>query len=135
MRVPSTLLVVGIAALAIALLPLPYGYYTLLKVVMCGLFSYLAYLSWQSGGQELTWVCGVIVAIYNPFVPIHLGREVWVLVNIATMGVLATFGVDSHRSSSKYGYSRLSADYYIRITFVTYLSLGQLYVEVLNYNL
>ena len=89
MRVPSTLLLVGIAALAIALLPLPYVYYTLLRVVMCGLFSYLAYLSWQSGGQELTWVCGVIAAIYNPFVPLHLGREVWVLVNIAAMGVLA----------------------------------------------
>ena len=96
MRVPSNLLAVGIAALAIALLPLPYGYYMLLRVVMCGLFSYLAYLSWQSGGQELTWACGVIAAIYNPFVPLHLGREVWVLINIATIGMLAYLKLGKH---------------------------------------
>ena len=96
MKVPSNLLVVGIAALAIALLPLPYGYYMLLRVVMCGLFSYLAYLSWRSGGQESTWLFGFFAAIYNPFVPLHLGREVWVLVNIATIGLLAYLRLGKH---------------------------------------
>ena len=98
MRVSSNLLVVGIAALAIALLPLPYGYYMLLRVVMCGLFSYLAYVSWQSGEQEFTWVLGITAAIYNPFIPLHLGREIWVLVNIATIGLLGYVKVTKQAS-------------------------------------
>jgi hypothetical protein len=95
-KVSHNLFVFGVAALALALLPLPYGYYLLLRVVMCGLFSYLAYLSWQSRGQGLTWVCGAIAVTYNPFVPLHLGREVWVLVNIATIGVLAYLRLGKH---------------------------------------
>lgn len=75
-------------ALGLALLPLPYAYYMLLRVGMCGVFAYLAYTASQSNEQGLAWALGITAAIYNPFVPLHLGREVWSIINLATIGVL-----------------------------------------------
>lgn len=75
-------------ALGVALLPLPYAYYMLLRVGMCGVFAYLAYTASQSNEQGLAWVLGITAAIYNPFAPLHLGREVWTVVNLATIALL-----------------------------------------------
>lgn len=88
MRLNSTLLFGSIAALTLALLPLPYAYYMLLRVGMCGVFAYLAYSAWASNKEGLAWVLGITAAVYNPFAPLHLGREVWTIVNLATIGLL-----------------------------------------------
>ena len=80
--------------LGLALLPLPYSYYILLRLGMCGVFAYLAYTASQSNEQGLAWVLGITAVIYNPFAPLHLGREVWTVINLATIGLL--FYVRSH---------------------------------------
>ena len=78
----------SMVALGLALLPLPYAYYMLLRVGMCGVFAYLAYTASQSNEQSLTWVLGITALIYNPFAPLHLGREVWTVINLVTIGLL-----------------------------------------------
>jgi hypothetical protein len=88
MKTNSNLLVAAIVALGIALLPLPYAYYMLLRVVMCGYLAFLAYTVWEAKLQGLGWTLGVAAVVYNPIEPLHLGREVWLLVNIATIGLL-----------------------------------------------
>ena len=75
-------------ALGLALLPLPYAYYMLLRLGMCGVFAYLAFTAHQLNEQGLAWVLGITAVIYNPFAPLHLGREVWTMVNLATIGLL-----------------------------------------------
>ena len=52
---------------------------------MCGLFSYLAYVWWHKGEKDFAWVLGGAAVVYNPLVPLHLGREAWVLVNIVRL--------------------------------------------------
>ena len=74
--------------LLIALLPSnPYGYYVFLRWVCCAVFAYLAVQAYQQKRQGWVWVLGVTAALYNPIVPAHLGREVWTLVNLATIVV------------------------------------------------
>ena len=63
----------------------PYGYYILLRVVCCIAFAYLAV---QAVGQDKhgwAWMLGAIAVIYNPIISIHLTREIWSVVNIATI--------------------------------------------------
>lgn len=88
MTIKKEIVFASIGALLLALLPLPYAYYMLLRVGMCGVFAYFAFLSYQSKEEGLTWVLGITAAVYNPFVPLHLGREVWSIINLGTIGLL-----------------------------------------------
>tara|TARA_B100001057_G_scaffold429013_1_gene454863 strand:- start:34 stop:345 length:312 start_codon:yes stop_codon:yes gene_type:complete len=88
LKTDQRILVVSTVALGVALLPLPYAYYMLLRVGICGVFAYLAYTASQSNKQGLAWVLGITAVIYNPFAPLHLGREVWTMINLATIGLL-----------------------------------------------
>lgn len=79
--------VVTIAAVAVAigLLPLPYGYYMLLRLFLCGVSLY--FLTRPSGVRETEkWVLVGLVVLYNPLVPIELGSKLlWSLIHIATV--------------------------------------------------
>lgn len=55
---------------------------------MCGYLAFLAYTAWQSKLQGLGWTLGAAAVVYNPIEPLHLVREVWFLINIATIGLL-----------------------------------------------
>ena len=65
--------------LTLALLPLPYGYYTVLRIVITLSATLLAYKDYQLENKASVWGVGfVIIAIlFNPLIPIHLSRFVW----------------------------------------------------------
>lgn len=65
----------------------PYGYYVLLRFVCCAVFAYLALQAQVQQKSGWVWVLGVTAAIYNPFIRIPLGRDIWSVVNIVTVGV------------------------------------------------
>lgn len=86
---PPVAQVVGIAMLAWALAPFnPYGYYVFLRIVVCGVFACLAVKAYQLGKPWWMWGLTVLAALYNPIIRIHLDRELWSAVNLATIGVL-----------------------------------------------
>jgi hypothetical protein len=65
---------------------LPYGFFTMLRFVVC--LSSL-YVAWQAYGQnKIYWAIslGFIGILFNPFIPIHLDREIWVYLD-AIVGV------------------------------------------------
>lgn len=76
----------GLAGLLLlALLPWPYGYYVFLRWVVCGAalltaWDILRYRSASIGG----WLMIGCAVLYNPLVPVHLKREVWMVVNVVT---------------------------------------------------
>lgn len=74
----------------IALLPLPYGYYQLLRLVVTGASCFLAYGLWATGGRASPVILGLIAAIYNPVFPIYFVRSIWFWINI---GSAILFGV------------------------------------------
>ncbi|MBM2813471.1 MAG: hypothetical protein HW421_233 [Ignavibacteria bacterium] len=74
--------------IALAFLKLPYGYYTLLKFItsIVLVFGLILYLS----SKKIYWVAifGLFALIYNPVFPLHLGRDIWEIINILTIAVI-----------------------------------------------
>lgn len=86
---PRPLIAVMIVMLGIALLPIRwYGYYILLKLVVCGGCVFLAANAYDDGRKHLVWFLGGLAVLYNPIIRFPLGRELWIAVNILTIIVL-----------------------------------------------
>lgn len=61
----------------------PYGYFQLLRWAVAGTAIYSGYLSYGLGKKEWLWVMAVVAVLFNPIAPIHLDKEVWVVVDVA----------------------------------------------------
>ena len=76
-----------IIVLAIGILPLPIGYYTLSRLVVCACAIYFAH-SFYKGKKENAslWLFGFIAVLYNPIIPVYLYEKfIWVIVNLITI--------------------------------------------------
>lgn len=90
--------ILAMALLLWALVPYnPYGYYSVMRWIVCATFIYLAVKSHEQQQQTWVWAWGVVAGIYNPIFPVHATREFWSLVNIATIALVA-FGAFKTRS-------------------------------------
>lgn len=90
--VPITMLFIGLG-------DLPYGYYTLLRILVC---ASTAYLAWQHYNYcaELTWwtlLLGFIAVLFNPIIPIHLEREIWAPIDVISAAVLIVHMIKSQK--------------------------------------
>ena len=65
-----------------------YGIYTLIRFVCCAAFVRLSWSASRVNHMGWVWVWGTLAAAYNPFVPLNLGRDVWVWVNWGTIAVI-----------------------------------------------
>jgi hypothetical protein len=86
---PPIAQIVGVAMLAWALVPAnPYGYYILLRIVLCGIFVFLAVKAHEQ--KQVGWVCVLTIAavVYNPIFRVHLNRVIWTVVNLVTIVLL-----------------------------------------------
>jgi len=79
------LITIAAIAVGIGLLPLPNGYYMLLRLFLCGVSLY--FLTRPRGVRDAEkWVLTGLVVLYNPIVPIEFGSKLlWNIVNIATV--------------------------------------------------
>ena len=74
-----------VVAMAIGILPVSYGYYTLSRLVVCGCSVYFAYRLYRKNQTSFVWVFGFLAVLYNPIIPVHLyQKEIWVVVNAIT---------------------------------------------------
>ena len=72
----------------IALAPMPYGYYMFLKIVVTACAGITAYLDYQAGNRgALVWGCAGIAILFNPIIPVHLVKEIWMFFNICVAGL------------------------------------------------
>ena len=78
-NLPAAVWLVPAVALLVALAPLPYGYYTLMRIVVCGAAAFIAYSTFSKEGSVSLWVLvmGGLAILFNPLIPIHLSRELW----------------------------------------------------------
>jgi len=81
--IPAVMLVVASA-------PLPYSYYTLLRIVVCGTAAYLAWKQYEQDGRIAAWtaVLGVLAALFNPLIPVYLSREIWFFIDLGSAALL-----------------------------------------------
>ena len=77
--------ILPIIVMALGVLPMPYGYYTLLRLVVCGCSLYFAYNLYETKDIAFVWVFGFIAVLYNPIIPVYLyEKEIWIVVNLIT---------------------------------------------------
>ncbi|MCA3269668.1 MAG: hypothetical protein LW855_05615 [Alphaproteobacteria bacterium] len=78
--------------LLIAAAPLPYGFYTFLKITVCGFSAVLSYKNFNATDNNSIWAFFFlfIAILFNPFVAIHMPKEIWVVVDII-LGLLFLF--------------------------------------------
>ncbi len=69
--------VIAAVMLLLALVPWPYGYYQLLRFVVCGTAGYVAFVAYNWKKIWAIWLFGFIAVLFNPLIPIHFSREVW----------------------------------------------------------
>ena len=85
---PKGLIYAVAAMLVLALAPLPYAYYQILRFVVCGTFAYLAYMAVQKEHHGHTAIFSVLAVLFNPIVPIHLDRTLWAFIDVGSAGLL-----------------------------------------------
>jgi hypothetical protein len=78
---PATLLVM-------AIFPLPYGYYTFLRIVVTLAAGAAAVVSYRAAGriQGITVLAVIIAIAFNPIVPVFLTRELWLPIDLLAAG-------------------------------------------------
>lgn len=55
----------------------PYGYYQLLRLVVCGVGAFIAFMAYSWQEMWAVWLFGFIALLFNPLIPIHLSRGLW----------------------------------------------------------
>ena len=65
----------------------PYGYFMLLRVVICASSGYMAYVGFNKGKDVWIWIFVVIAILFNPILPIHLGKDIWAIVDVIVAGI------------------------------------------------
>lgn len=59
-----------------------YGYYTILRFVVTGVAAYSAHISVSLKNKIWIWSFGIITILFNPFVPIHLDKDTWAVIDV-----------------------------------------------------
>ena len=68
-------------AMLICLLPMPYGYYQMVRLGSALGFSYLAY-NLKSEKGNMLWVYIGLAVLFQPIIKISLGRTLWNIVDL-----------------------------------------------------
>ena len=98
-------LVVAAAVLFLALFDgWEYGFFTMLRFVVFATTAYVAWMAYGGQKEKWVWVFGFVAVLFNPFFPVHLDRETWVVIDfIVGMFLLATtffFKFDTEKGRS-----------------------------------
>lgn len=85
---PRALIYVTIAMLLIGILKLPYSYYILLRIVVCGVLVGASYLTYHQKCEHMPWLFGILAVLFNPFFRMPLAKEWWMVINIGVAVLL-----------------------------------------------
>lgn len=62
---------------------LPYGFFTLLRFVVCSVGIYIAYKIYEDNKESLwVWAFAGMAILFNPIIPIYLQRETWIVIDL-----------------------------------------------------
>lgn len=73
----SALLAAALMCVGAMLPGLPYSYFMLLRVVMCGVMLLTAWSAFERQSSGIGWACVGVAILFNPVLKVHLTREGW----------------------------------------------------------
>jgi len=83
------LVIISTIMLLLAIPPLwPYGYYLLLRIMVCVTAVALSLSAHKKEKSGWMWAMIIIAIIFNPLIPFHLGKEIWSIVDLAVAVIL-----------------------------------------------
>lgn len=78
--------ILPIIVMALGVLPMPYGYYNLSRLVVCVCSVYFAFQLFKKEDIVFVWIFGFFAILYNPIIPIHLyEKAIWIVINVITI--------------------------------------------------
>jgi hypothetical protein len=89
-RIPRVVWLICAVLLVAAVLRLPYGYYSFLRIVICGAAALIASAGLSEEmqpGTAWTAIFILIVVLFNPILPIRLHRSIWFYLDLMSAGV------------------------------------------------
>ncbi len=88
----KTLLIISIIILFLPLFSrLPYGYYNLLRFIVCATSGLIAVAAYRYKKQNWMIAMGIIAILFNPIIPVHLAKANWTLIDLAVAVLFILF--------------------------------------------
>lgn len=88
--------------LTIGCINLPIGYYTFLRIVVCGVAVMLIIDVAKSNVNYKVIINGLIAILFNPFIPIYLhNKTAWIIIDIIAAVWFAIQGIWLVKNSNK----------------------------------
>ncbi len=81
--------IIAIVMLLFAIQRHAYGYYQILRIIVCIVSVYGAYKAAKSNEESWAWTLGSIAVVFNPIVPVRLKSiEMWHAIDLITAGII-----------------------------------------------
>jgi hypothetical protein len=74
--------------LLLSLISFPYDYYQILRLFTTTIAAYCAVLAHRQNKESWTWAFSTIALLFNPFLPVKLGRDLWKFADIIVALIL-----------------------------------------------
>lgn len=82
----------GLILCLVAVMPLPYGFYTFLRIAVT-IIAIVAALDFYKNNEGIWIVFAGITVLFNPLIPIYLTREIWFFIDLITAGFFGYAGL------------------------------------------
>lgn len=69
--------------LVLAMASWPYGYYQLLRLVICGASIFLIWYFYSIDKRSVGWLFIIPAVLFNPLIPLYFARETWIPLDVA----------------------------------------------------
>ena len=80
------------AIFLLCLAPMPYGYYTLVRILATVIFGIYAYKCYVAKKEGMTWAFVTLALLFQPFAKVGLGRTIWNIIDVVVaIGLIVLF--------------------------------------------
>ena len=79
----------GVLLIVAPLISFHYGFYIFLRLIVTITAAYIIFDTYKNfkGINETIIIFSIIAILYNPIIPVHLTREIWLPINFVTAGI------------------------------------------------
>lgn len=98
-RPESTVAVAGAAIAVLAVLELPYGLYTFIRLALTGAAITLIVFSVRRESYGWLWGLIPIALLWNPLIPVYLTRGAWLPLDLGAAAFLIVFAINTSKAA------------------------------------
>ena len=88
--------------LLVCMLDMPYAYYQFMRIAVCGLFTWLAYILYHENYTILAVTCIAPVIVFNPIIKLAIHKQEWQGIDASLAAILIVWiGFDLYNSTKQ----------------------------------